>query len=61
MLANYAAKSIGIGLGAEAFNIPMDYEGSRQRIGLSLEAFERACAQAAIWLADQKKVIDSAS
>ena len=61
MLANYAAKSIGIGLGAEAFNIPMDYDGSRQRIGLSLEGFERACAEAAIWLVDQKKVIDSAT
>ncbi len=61
MLANYAAKSIGIGLGAEAFNISVDFEGSRQRLGLSIDAFERACAQAAIWLADQKKVIDSAA
>ena len=61
MLANYAAKSIGVGLGAEAFNIPMDYEGSRQRLGMSLEAFERACAQAAMWLMDQKKVINSAA
>jgi putative nucleotidyltransferase with HDIG domain len=61
MLANYAAKSIGIGLGAEAFNIPMDYEGSRKRLGLSIEAFERSCAQAALWLADQKKAIDSAA
>jgi putative nucleotidyltransferase with HDIG domain len=61
MLANYAAKSIGIGLGAEAFNIPMDYEGSRQRLGMSLESFERACAQASIWLADRKKAIDSAA
>jgi putative nucleotidyltransferase with HDIG domain len=61
MLANYAAKSIGIGLGAEGFNISMDFEGVRTRLGLSIEAFERACAQAAIWLADQKRVIDSAA
>jgi putative nucleotidyltransferase with HDIG domain len=61
MLANYAAKSIGIGLGAEAFNISMDFEGSRQRLGLTIDTFERACAQASIWLADQRKVIDSAA
>jgi putative nucleotidyltransferase with HDIG domain len=61
MLANFATKSIGVGLGAEAFNIPMDFVGSRQRLGLSLEGFERACAQASIWLAEQKKEIGSAS
>jgi putative nucleotidyltransferase with HDIG domain len=61
MLANYAAKSMGIGLGAEAFNIQMDFEGSRQRLEISIETFERACAQGALWLADQKKVIDSAA
>lgn len=55
MLANYAAKSIGIGLGAAAFNIPIDYAGSRERLGLSIEGFERACAQTAIWMADQRK------
>jgi putative nucleotidyltransferase with HDIG domain len=61
MLADYAAKSMGIGLGAAGFNIPMDFEGTRNRLGLSIDDFERACAQAAIWLADQKKVIDSAA
>jgi putative nucleotidyltransferase with HDIG domain len=61
MLANYTAKSIGIGLGAEAFNIPMDFEGSRKRLGLSIEAFERCCAQASLWVADQRKAIGSAA
>lgn len=59
MLANYAAKSIGVGLGADAFNIPMDYAGSRERIGLSLEGFERACAEGSIWLAEQRKEMGS--
>ena len=53
MLANYAAKSIGAGLGAEGLNISMDYGGSRKRLGISIKAFERACAQTAIWLMEQ--------
>jgi putative nucleotidyltransferase with HDIG domain len=61
MLANYAAKSIGVGLGAEGFNLPMDYAGSRERLGLSIEGFERACAQVAIWVAEQRKDIESAA
>jgi putative nucleotidyltransferase with HDIG domain len=59
MLANYAAKSIGIGLGAEGFNMSMDFAGSRERLGMSIEGFERACAQAAIWIAEQKKDVES--
>jgi putative nucleotidyltransferase with HDIG domain len=55
MLANYATKSMGIGLGAEGFNMSMDYAGSRERLNLSIDGFERACAQAAFWLAEQKK------
>jgi HD-like signal output (HDOD) protein len=61
MLANYAAKSIGVGLGAEGFNLPMDYAGSRERLGMSIEGFERACAQAAIWVAEQRKDMESAA
>lgn len=57
MLANYGAKSLGLGLGAGAFNMPMDFEGSQQRLGLSIEAFERACAQVAVWMVDQKQAI----
>jgi putative nucleotidyltransferase with HDIG domain len=53
MLANFAAKSIGIGLGAEGFNMSMDYSGSRIRMGLSIDGFERACAQGSIWVSQQ--------
>jgi putative nucleotidyltransferase with HDIG domain len=59
MLANYAAKSMGIGLGAEGLNLNLDFAGSRERLGLSIEGFERACAQAAIWIAEQRKGMDS--
>jgi putative nucleotidyltransferase with HDIG domain len=55
MLANYAAKSLGVGLGAEGLNMDMDFSGSCKRLGVSIEGFERACAQAAIWLEEQKK------
>jgi putative nucleotidyltransferase with HDIG domain len=61
MLANYAAKSMGIGLGAEGFNIQMDFAGSRERLGMSIEGFERACAQAALWVAEQRRDVDSAA
>jgi putative nucleotidyltransferase with HDIG domain len=49
MLANLAAKSAGIGLGGAALNIKIDYTGSRERLGLTVEGFERACAQTRIW------------
>jgi putative nucleotidyltransferase with HDIG domain len=61
MLANYAAKSMGVGLGAEGLNLPMDYAGSRSRLGISIEGFERACAQAAVWIAEQRKDVASAA
>ncbi len=61
MLGNYAAKTIGIGLGAEGFNIPMDFAGSRERLGISVEGFERACAQVSLWIAEQRKDIESAA
>lgn len=50
MLANLAAKSLGAGIGADGMNFQIDYTGSRERLGLRVEDFERACAQAAIWL-----------
>jgi putative nucleotidyltransferase with HDIG domain len=59
MLANYATKSMGIGLGAEGFNMSMDYAGSRERLNLTIDGFERACAQTAFWLAEQKKEMDA--
>jgi putative nucleotidyltransferase with HDIG domain len=60
MLANYAAKSIGIGLGAAGLNMPMDFSGSCKRLGISIGGFELACAQGAIWLAEQRKSMESA-
>lgn len=57
MLANYAAKSMGAGLGAEGMNMSMDYAGSRKRLGISIEGFERACAQAVMWLMEQKQTV----
>jgi len=57
MLANYATKSIGIGLGAEGFNMTIDFTGSRERLGISIEGFERACARAALWIAEQGREV----
>ena len=57
MLANFAAKSMGAGLGAEGLNISMDYAGSRKRLGISIEGFERACAQTAIWLMEHSRAM----
>jgi putative nucleotidyltransferase with HDIG domain len=52
MLANLAAKSAGIGLGAAGMKMRVDYGGSRDRLGLTMHGFERACAQMAIWVAE---------
>jgi hypothetical protein len=60
MLSNYAAKSLGIGLGAEGLNMPMDFAGSCKRLGISIAGFELACAQCAIWMAEQQKSAESA-
>ncbi len=55
MLANLAAKTIGVGLGMEGMNLRIEYSGSRDRLGLTVEGFERACAQTAFWLRDLKE------
>ena len=52
MLANLAAKSLGAGMGADGMNFRVDYSHSRERLGLSIKAFERACAQTAVWLSE---------
>jgi putative nucleotidyltransferase with HDIG domain len=49
MLSNLVAKSAGVGLGAAGMNMKVDYGGSRERLGLTMRAFERACAQTAMW------------
>jgi putative nucleotidyltransferase with HDIG domain len=54
MMANLAAKSIGVGLGAAGFNMKVDLAGSRDRLKLTVEGFERVCAQTIIWLGELK-------
>ncbi len=61
MLANLAAKSLGAGLGADGMNFPIDYAGSRERLGLKVEDFERACAQTSIWLSELTNMKQSRS
>jgi putative nucleotidyltransferase with HDIG domain len=55
ILSNLAAKTIGVGLGAEGMNLRTDSAKSRERISLSVEGFERVCAQTAFWLSGLKK------
>ncbi len=55
VLANLAAKSIGVGLGAAGMNMKVDLAGSRERLGLTVEGFERVCAQTVFWLSELKE------
>jgi len=55
MLANLAAKSIGVGLGAEGMNFQIDYAGCLKRLWLTIEGFERVCAQTHIWLRELRQ------
>lgn len=55
MLANFAAKSVGAGLGAEGMSLRIDFRTVRQRVGLTITGFERVCAQTAVWLTDFKQ------
>ena len=54
VLSNYAAKVIGIGLGAAGMNMRVDFTGCSGRLGLSLTGFERACAQTAFWVSEMR-------
>lgn len=51
VFANYVAKSIGTGLGAEGLNIGMDPTVS-QRLGVDRDSFDRICLQTFNWLTD---------
>ncbi len=42
VVANYVAKSLGVGLGAEGFNFPMD-QPAYERLGLDFDSFSRVC------------------
>lgn len=56
VLANYVAKSISTGLGAEGLNIGMDVTVSR-RLGVDRDSFDRICLQTFNWLSDLKRAI----
>ncbi len=49
VLANYVAKTVGIGLGAEGMNFRLD-PACRERVGMDEAAFELLCADAALRL-----------
>lgn len=54
VFANYVAKSIGTGLGAEGLNMRMDPEVS-SRLGVHHDSFDRICLQTWAWLKDLRK------
>ncbi len=49
VIANMVAKNIGVGLGAEGFNLTVDSECVR-RLGLDFTKFARICLQTDTWL-----------
>lgn len=56
VFANYIAKSIGTGLGAEGLNIGMDPTVS-QRLGVDRDSFDRICLQTFNWLKDLRRAV----
>jgi HD-like signal output (HDOD) protein len=56
VFANYVAKSIGTGLGAEGLNIRMDAAVSA-RFGVSHASFDRICLQTWTWLTDLRQSV----
>lgn len=54
VFANYVAKSVGTGLGAEGLNIRMDPAVS-DRLGVHYDSFDRICLQTWSWLNDLRK------
>lgn len=56
VFANYVAKSIGTGLGAEGLNISMDPTVSR-RLGVDRDSFDRICLQTFNWLHDLRSTV----
>ena len=49
VIANVVAKNIGVGLGAEGFNLAVD-NGCVQRLGLDFTRFARICLHTDTWL-----------
>jgi putative nucleotidyltransferase with HDIG domain len=55
VLSNLVSKAIGVGLGAAGLNLKADSAGCRERLGLTLEGFERVCLQTVLWLDELKR------
>lgn len=56
--ANFVAKSIGAGLGAEGFNLAFD-EAAAKRLGLSWTTFGRVCLLTDEWLRDLRRSLQT--
>ena len=56
VFANYVAKSVGTGLGAEGLNIRMDPK-IFNRLGVRHDSFDRTCLQTWTWLKDLRRSI----
>jgi putative nucleotidyltransferase with HDIG domain len=56
VIANMVAKNIGMGLGAEGFNLAVDSECVR-RLGLDFTRFARVCLQTDTWLRELRAQI----
>jgi len=54
VIANVVAKNIGVGLGAEGFNLTVDSECVR-RFGLDFTKFARICLQTDTWLRELRE------
>jgi putative nucleotidyltransferase with HDIG domain len=58
VIANLVSKSIGVGLGAEGFNLTVDSECVR-RLGLDFTKFARICLQTDTWLRELRAELTS--
>jgi putative nucleotidyltransferase with HDIG domain len=56
VIANVVAKHIGVGLGAEGFNLTVD-DGCVQRLGLDFTRYARICLQTDSWLRDLRDTL----
>ncbi len=55
VLANLAAKTVGIGVGAGGMDDRVDVAGAKMRLGLTDESFDRICSQTTTWVQDLKQ------
>jgi putative nucleotidyltransferase with HDIG domain len=60
VIANMVAKNIGMGLGAEGFNLTVDSECVR-RLGLDFTRFARVCLQTDTWLRELRAEVSTSA